>query len=55
MLCDIITLILGHDDIDTFKRKKSLKYLEILQKLSMLETDLNNLYLKLWEEVAKST
>lgn len=55
MLCDIITILLGHDEIDIFKKKKGAKYLEILQKVCQMETELNNLYIKLWTEVAKCT
>lgn len=55
MLCDIITLLLGHDEIDLFKKNKGAKYLEILLKVSLMEAELNNLYIKLWTEVAKCT
>lgn len=34
MLCDVMILLLGHDEIDSFKKKKTTKYLEILQKVS---------------------
>lgn len=30
LLCDVISLLLGHEEIDRFKLKKAVKYLEVL-------------------------
>ncbi|CAD8189257.1 unnamed protein product [Paramecium octaurelia] len=54
-LCIMITSILCFDEIDRFKKNKQNKYYEILIKVSQLEQQLNQLYIKFWSEVSKGT
>ncbi|KAM3137988.1 hypothetical protein pb186bvf_009883 [Paramecium bursaria] len=54
-VCDLIVLVLCVDEIDRFKKNKQRKYYQILQKISQAEAELNQNYLKFWNDVVKGT